>query len=148
MENLEGYGIKRIVVAVETSDYSRLVIARASAIAVAFSAEIHIISIVELPMLIASEADVGIQEVRINEKELQAHQRKLIDEYLIGHDLHVETRVLHGDPSGKIINYASEIGADLIVMGSKTYTRIQRFFLGGVSERVLRDAKCSVMIAK
>lgn len=148
MESIEDYGIKRIVVAVETSDYSKMVVARASAIAVAFSAEIHLISVVELPKLIASEADVGIQEVRINEKEFQEHQKKLIDEYLIGRDLHIETRVLHGDPAGKIIAYANEIGADLIVMGSKTYTRIQRFFLGGISERVLRDAKCSVMIAR
>lgn len=142
------YRINRVVVAVETSDFSMMVMVRASAIAIAFSAEIHLISVVALPKLVASEADVGIEELRINEKEFREHQKKLIDEYLIGRNLHIETRVLHGDPSDKIINYANEIGADLIVMGSKTYTRIQRFFLGGVSERVLRDAKCSVLIAR
>jgi len=148
MKSIEEYGIKKIVVAIETSDYSRMVVARASAIAIAFSAEIHVISVVELPKLIASEADMGIQDVRISEKTFQEHQKELIEEYLDGQDLHIEMHVLHGDPSGKIIAYANEIEADLIVMGSKTYTRIQRFFLGGVSERVLRDAKCSVMIAR
>jgi len=145
---MEDYGIKRIVVAVDTSDYSEMVVARASAIAIAFSAEIHVISVVELPKLIMSEADIGIQDVRRYEKEFQEHQKKLIDEYLKGHDLHIESRVLHGDPSGKILSYANEIGADLIVMGSKAYGKVQRLLLGGVSEDVVRNAKCPVMIAR
>lgn len=33
-------------------------------------------------------------------------------------------------------------------MGSKAYGKVQRFLLGGVSEDVVRNAKCSVMIAK
>ena len=148
MESMEDYGIKRIVVAVDTSDYSEMVVARASAIAIAFSAEIHVISVVELPKLIMSEADIGIQDVRRYEKEFQEHQKKLIDEYLKGHDLHIESRVLHGDPSGKILSYANEIGADLIVMGSKAYGKVHRFLLGGVSEDVVRNAKCPVMIAR
>lgn len=148
MQSIEDYGIKRIVVAVDNTEYSEMVMARASAIAIAFSAEIHVISIVSLPKLIASEADIGIQDVRINEKEFQEHQKQLIDEYLKGRDLHIESRVLHGDPSGKILSYANEISADLIVMGSKAYGKIQRFLLGGVSEDVVRNAKCSVMIAR
>ena len=148
MESVEDYGIKRIVVAVDTSDYSEMVVARASAIAIAFSAEIHVISIVGLPKLIASEADIGIQDVRLCEKEFQEHQKRLIDEYLKGRDLHIESRVLHGDPSGKILSYANEIGADLIVMGSKAYGKVHRLLLGGVSEDVVRNAKCPVMIAR
>jgi nucleotide-binding universal stress UspA family protein len=148
MESMEDYGIKRIVVAVDTSDYSEMVVARASAIAIAFSAEVHLISVVGLPKLVASEADIGIQDVRISEKEFQEHHKRLMHEYLKGRDLHIESHVLHGDPSGKILSYANEIGADLIVMGSKAYSRVQRFFLGGVSEDVVRNAKCSVMIAR
>lgn len=148
MKCIEDYGIKRIVVCVDTSDYSEMIVARASAIAIAFSAEIHVISVVGLPKLVASEADIGIQDVRISEKEFQENHKRLIDEYLKGHDLDIESRVLHGDPSGKILSYANEIGADLIVMGSKAYGKVQRFLLGGVSEDVVRNAKCSVMIAR
>ena len=148
MERVEDYGIKRIVVAVDISDYSVMVMARASAMAIAFSAEIHVISVVGLPKLIVSEADIGIQDVRLSEKEFQENHKRLIDEHLKGRDLRIESRVLHGDPSGKILSYANEINADLIVMGSKAYGKIQRLFLGGVSEDVVRNAKCSVMIAR
>ena len=75
MESVEDYGIKRIVVATDTSDYSEMVMARASAIAIAFSAEIHVISVVGLPKLVASEADIGIQDVRISEKEFKSIKR-------------------------------------------------------------------------
>ncbi len=148
MQSLEDYGIKRIVVAVDTSDYSEMVVARAFTIAIAFSAEVHVISVVGLPKLIVSEADIGIQEVRLSEKEFEEHHKRLIDRYLKGRDLHIESHVLHGDPSDKILSYANEICADLIVMGSKAYGKIQRFLLGGVSEDVVRNAKCSVMIAR
>lgn len=148
METVEDYSIKRIVVAVDTTTYSKMVMARACAIAMAFSAEIHVISVVKLPKLIASEADFGIQDVRIDEKDFFETHKRLIDEYVSAHNLHVESHVLHGDPSGKILSYSNEIGADLIVLGSKAYGKVQRFLLGGVSEDVVRNAKCSVLIAR
>lgn len=72
MQSVEDYGIKRIVVAVDNTEYSDMVMARASAMAIAFSAEIHVISIVGLPKLIVSEAEIGMQEVRINEKSFKS----------------------------------------------------------------------------
>lgn len=148
MERVEDYGIKKIVVSIDTSEYSKMVMTRASSIAIAFAAEIHVISVVSLPKLVASVADIGMEDVRRSEREYQEHQRRLIDEYMGGRSLHVESQVLHGDPSAKILSYADQIGADLIIMGSKAYGRVQRFLLGGVSEDVVRNAKCSVMIAR
>jgi nucleotide-binding universal stress UspA family protein len=148
LKSMDDFGIKRIIVAVDTSNYSEMVAARASAIAGAFSAEVHLISVVELPKLIASEAEVGMQEVRIGEAEFREHQDRLMDEYFKGRGLHAELRVLHGDPSTKIVDYANKIGADLIIMGSKAFGKVHRLLLGSVSEDVVRNAKCSVMIAR
>ncbi len=148
MESVEDYGIKKIVVSIDTSEYSKMVMARAFVIAFAFSAEIHVISVVSLPKLVASVADIGREDVQQSEREFLEHQKRLIIEYMRGRSLHVESQVLHGDPSAKILSYADQIGADLIVMGTKAYGKFQRFLLGGVSEDVVRNAKCSVMIAR
>jgi nucleotide-binding universal stress UspA family protein len=48
----------------------------------------------------------------------------------------------------EIIARAEEGGADLIVMGHRGLNRIERFFLGSVSENVLRYAPCSVWIVR
>ena len=148
MERIEEFGIKKILVAVDTSDYSEMVIARASAIALAFSADVHVISVVELPKLVASEAEIGIQEVRIQEEDYRENQKRLMDTYLVERELHIVAKVLHGEPADKIIEYANSIRADLIVMGSKAFGKVHRFLLGSVSEDVARNAKCSVMIAR
>lgn len=148
MESIEEFGIKKILVAVDTSDYSEMVVARASAIALAFSADVHVISVVELPKLVASEAEIGIQEVRIQEADYRENQKRLMDRYLAERGLHIATKVLHGEPADKIVEYANSIRADLIVMGSKAFGKVHRFLLGSVSEDVVRNAKCSVMIAR
>ncbi|WP_175975824.1 universal stress protein [Burkholderia sp. BCC1047] len=46
----------------------------------------------------------------------------------------------------RIVGLAGEIGADLIVMGTHGRRGFRRLFLGSVAERVLRMAKCPVLM--
>lgn len=48
----------------------------------------------------------------------------------------------------QIVAEAERGGADLVVMGHRGLNRIERFFLGSVSENVLRYAPCSVWIVR
>jgi nucleotide-binding universal stress UspA family protein len=48
----------------------------------------------------------------------------------------------------EIVEAADGSGADLVVMGHRGLNRIERFFLGSVSENVLRYAPCSVWIVR
>lgn len=51
-------------------------------------------------------------------------------------------------PGWAIIKQATETKADLIVLGSKSHSRLQRFFLGSVAHKVAAEAPCSVRIAR
>ena len=51
-------------------------------------------------------------------------------------------------PAKEILRVAEYVGADLIVIGSKGLTGLERIVLGSVSEQVVREAKCSVVIAR
>jgi nucleotide-binding universal stress UspA family protein len=53
-----------------------------------------------------------------------------------------------GKPAAEILALAEEVGADLIFIGSHGKTGVERMLLGSVSERVVREAKCPVMIAR
>ena len=53
-----------------------------------------------------------------------------------------------GDAKTVILDVADEIGADLIVVGSRRQSSVSRFLLGSVSASVLRHAKCSVQIVR
>lgn len=52
-----------------------------------------------------------------------------------------------GDPAAELLRIANESAADLIVLGARGLGAVQRLLLGSVSEAVLRDAQCAVLIA-
>ena len=53
-----------------------------------------------------------------------------------------------GRPADEILKLAEEVGADLVFIGSNGRTGVERVVLGSVSERVVREAKCPVLVAR
>src|SRR5678815_2257626 len=62
--------------------------------------------------------------------------------------IHFNVHVRIGKPAQEILGLAKEVGADLIIMGSKGLTGVERFVLGSVAEKVAREAGCTVEIAR
>jgi|AGTN01.1.fsa_nt_gi Universal stress protein UspA and related nucleotide-binding proteins len=60
----------------------------------------------------------------------------------------VEGTVLNGLVAESIVAEAKALNADLIVVGSHGKRGFQKFFLGSVSEKVLRLSDCSVEVVK
>ena len=62
----------------------------------------------------------------------------------------VAAHVLERHPSvpDAIIQFAEESGVDLIIMGTKGKTAIQRFLLGSVTESVVHHAHCPVLVVR
>lgn len=57
-----------------------------------------------------------------------------------------EARVLRGDAATAICNLAEEIGAAAVVIGSRGHGGIKRAVLGSVSDHVVRNAPCTVIV--
>jgi nucleotide-binding universal stress UspA family protein len=53
-----------------------------------------------------------------------------------------------GRPDEQIVDSAEEIGAGLIVMGSRGLGGIRRLLMGSVSDSVVRHAHCPVLIVR
>lgn len=53
-----------------------------------------------------------------------------------------------GKPADQILSVARDVGADVIIVGSKGATGLERLLLGSVSEKVVREAGCSVEVAR
>jgi nucleotide-binding universal stress UspA family protein len=56
--------------------------------------------------------------------------------------------LLEGDPASEIARYATDAGIDVIVIGTRGRTGVDRLVLGSVAERVMREAPCSVLVVK
>jgi len=61
---------------------------------------------------------------------------------------HVDTHVAVGDPGTEIAVLANEVGATVIVVGSRGLGGVKRAFLGSVSDHLVRHASCPVLVVR
>jgi len=53
-----------------------------------------------------------------------------------------------GEPVDELLSIAREVGADLIIVGSHGLTGLERLVLGSTSEKIVREAGCTVEVAR
>ncbi len=64
------------------------------------------------------------------------------------HDVEAITETREGDPAGTILDYAGEVGANIIVAGTHGRSGVERRVIGSVAERLVRHANCPVMTVR
>jgi hypothetical protein len=60
----------------------------------------------------------------------------------------VSTHLGAGEPWREILQLATDLTADLVVVGSHRRKGIERLVLGSVSEQIVRKACCQVLVAR
>jgi nucleotide-binding universal stress UspA family protein len=121
-----------ILVGSDGSDSAAQAIARAAILTEASGGTLEIVGAV------ANESDRAALEATLTSAA----------EALIARGLSASVRVGTGDAVEVILEAATAIGADLIVLGNKGMTGARRFILGSVPDKVSHRATCSVMIAR
>lgn len=61
-------------------------------------------------------------------------------------DVPVETHAIEGEPADALLGVAGEVGANMIVVGSRGMHSAKRFVLGSVPNTVSHKARCNVLI--
>lgn len=103
----------------------------------------HVIAQVDLTgELIADKPHATSDEFayRNLEKQLQAYQEKL--------PCRAELELVTGDPAEEIVRLAHIHQADLILIGNRGLTGLDRIIQGSVSSQVVETANCSVLVVK
>jgi nucleotide-binding universal stress UspA family protein len=138
--------VRQVLVALDSSKQSDLVIQWVLQLRIEPDTQIvlcHVIALaesnLELPADLPS-VDPEMGQFRHIEKELQAYQALL--------PCQTELEIVVGDPAEEIIRLASIYEADLIVLGSRGLTGVNRILKGSVSSQVVSEAPCTVMVVK
>lgn len=99
----------------------------------------------ELVVVNASRSAQRNDAYRLGEGELRS-----VTDYLTRTS--VEFRVLtlgsEYDPAEQILDTAAEVGAELIVLGTRKRTPVGKFLLGSTIQKVILDAVCPVLCVK
>jgi len=139
-----------ILLATDGSEEAQLAAATAADLAEKTNSELHVLTVgpdyplYELPEHPAEFQDV-VSENRREAKEVLEQQANSIEES--GGTVR-ETYLREGRAAEEIVEVAEEIGAGLIVMGSRGHGRLRRALLGSVSDAVVRHAHCPVTIVR
>jgi nucleotide-binding universal stress UspA family protein len=140
---------RKILVPLDFSDHSSRALDLAIDLAKESGAELHLLHAYEIPTSIATAYGVALPQAVWDGIEAAARSR--LDERLARVEqagLKGVDHVVGAAPSDAILDTAGEIGADLIVMGTRGLTGLRHVLLGSVAERTLRLAPCPVLTLK
>ena len=134
--------IEKILVPVDFSEHSAMALDLAIDVAKAFGAGIHLLHCYQLHPGGVSPYGITVPA------EFDEKIREAAAETLTAAGIEAGASLSSMFPSLVISETASEIGADLIVMGTRGLSGIKHVLLGSVAERTLRLAPCPVLTVK
>ena len=131
--------IKKILVPIDFSDYSKNSLRYAIGFAKHFNAKMYIVYVVEPAVYPAdfSLGQVAIPTTDVDMAERAENELKRLTEEEIGNAIQFEKIIKTGKPFMEIIETASEIDADLIIIGGKGHSLLDNFLFGSVTEKLV-----------
>ena len=133
---------KKIVCPIDFSEASEKALDVASKLARANGAKMYIMHVEELASLVHPGLLGGLPPVTLPSR------RKLNSTLPTATEVRFEHDLLIGNPAEKIVEFAIEKGADLIVMGTHGNTGMTRVLMGSVAEGVVRRSPIPVLTLK
>ncbi len=138
---------KRILVGIDGSDASLKASRKAADIAKKFCSELILVSIVPPPTVLLGEMLVPEVLDTSPLKEAAEHSLSQLKELLEKeHGITVRTLVSVGDPAEALVDIAEQENADLIVIGRRGLSKIERFFVGSITKKVLERSPIDVLV--
>ena len=147
---MDAIKLKRIVCAIDFSASSDHAQGYAVGLAEVFGAELRLVHVVELPFL-PTYSLAGVPNLALPVEQVEEGARKHMEqavEACRAHHADTEGAVRTGSPFVEVINYAREIEADLIVVGTHGRTGLSHMLIGSVAEKIVRKAPCPVLSVK
>lgn len=139
--------MKKILVTTDASEYSKRALTTALELARKFNAEIELLNVMYTPVMDGA----SFEGYRIPPELIEQQGEQTLDATLEGVDISdvaLVKKKIHGEPAKVILKEVENENIDLVVMGSHGYGAIVGSLLGSVSQKVLHDAKRSVLIVK
>ena len=141
---------KEILVPTDFSEMSKLALAWATGLCDGCSASLHVLHVLET-VTVADPVDLPfdsrLQVTQAIETTVWDELRRLLS----AEDrerLNVTLAVESGLPVVEIVRYASAHNIGLIAMGTHGHRHLKEMWLGSVAAGVVRDAPCTVLVAR
>lgn len=143
--------LKSILVATDFGEASGAALAYGRELARSFGATLHVLNVAD-DVYVRLGGDAYMAVLPELQKDLEVAAQKQLDELLVDNDpnpLPVKKAVLTSSATAAaIVQYARDLGIDLIVVGTHGRGAVAHLLMGSVAERVVRSASCPVLIVR
>ncbi len=139
--------INKILVPIDFSDYSKKALQYTVKFAKQFNSEISLLYVIE-PVIYPADLSMGqmvIPNADVDYGEKAEEELNVLAKSEIGDLLNYKIMVKTGKPFMEIIDTATEIDADLIIISTHGHTGVEHLLFGSTSEKVVRKAPCPVL---
>lgn len=136
-----------ILVPVNFSDYANKALKAATDIATKWKAKLilfHVVNVPDYEGLDQQARSVYIESV----KETVLQKMKDLSFKAFDKGLNVDIEIAYGQPGPEILKYIKEHNIGLVVLGSKSYQKMDEMLGGSAMERLLRYSKCPILTVK
>lgn len=137
--------LKTILVALDSSELSERVIQTVNQLKIQPTTKIILSHVMSSP---EPDTELAVDRPHTSEELLYRHIEKQLQSYQADLPCDSEIEIVTGEPAVEIVRLAHIYQADLIVIGSRGLTGLQRILEGSVSSQVVADAPCSVLVVK
>jgi nucleotide-binding universal stress UspA family protein len=141
--------IKKILWTTDFSDEAQEALLYANSFAKTFNAEIVALHVVpDISPVLYDAALVVKGELEKRAVYVKEQTQKKFDALKKAKNLKFETLIKEGNAAKKIIDTAEEEKVDLIVLGRRGLSAIEKLFIGSVANQVLRSSPVPVLLTK
>ena len=141
--------MKTILVPTDFSAHSEKALEVAERLAKLAGGKIHLLHCYQVnPGGISPYGIVIPEEFDREVREAAARHIEVLERRVAAKGIEVEAHISSRFPSEAVSDLAAELGADLIVMGTRGATGLKHILLGSVAERTIRIAPCPVLTVK
>ncbi len=137
---------KKILIPTDGSEYTKAAVRKGLEMAKAAGAEVTALYVVDQTSFINFPMDSTIVSVYTLLEREGEEAMEYVKKEAEALGVKVTTRIEEGSPSRKIVDLSAE--HDLVVMGTLGRTGFSKLLLGSVAERVVRFAKCPVLVVR
>ena len=138
---------EKVLLAYDGSEPSKKALEYTAELAKRLSSEVIVLYVIDIEKLAELIGDFDVSDVQSLEKRAHELVEKAA-QYLEERGVKARPLLKKGGPPEAIVETAEEEGVSMIIVGSHGWKGFKRFFIGSVSEKVVRISKIPVLVVK
>ncbi len=136
---------KRIMCAVDFSDFSHFILSYGRVLASEFDAKLYVCHILSDMVMLSSHGQAYIASENVTQERLEDTRTRLKD-LVKEHGIDARIILSQGHPADKITQIVQDKSIDLVIAATHGGSGIKRFLIGSVTDRLVKTVTCPLLV--